>query len=883
MKKTNNSNSNDPAPNGKPANVVETSSPKLSSLIESALLTPSDIEALSKSWITGELAERAGIRRVDSLTGAELIGRTPKANVDYAGLVFPYFWPGDTHAREYRLRRDHPDLERGADGKTKVKNKYMAPPGRGNLIYFPPGVTASMLADPAIPIVITEGEKKDLALSRFFSEREELRVVISLSGVWNWRGTVGKETDAGGKRQDVKGVISDFDRIDWHKREVEIVFDTNVKTNQVVAAARRELAKELLNRGAVVIMVDLPDNVEGVNGVDDLLFVKGPDLLAKLFEDARQKFAKRQVKTMAGNITFMVSDKGVYATDAETGDKTWVCSPLYIEADTRDQEGDNWGRLLRFMDPDGREHKWAMPMSLLSGDGGLYRERLLDMGLVISPITKARNLLGFYLSTQPTKRVRCVNKIGWHGEAYTLPDETIGGDDGEEIYLQATETNPLLRTAGTLEEWQESISHYCIGNTRLVFSVSLACAAALLGIVGEEGGGFHFRGDSSEGKTTTLYVAGSVWGGGSEKGFMKKWKATGNGLENVSACHNDSLLCLDEIAECNPHEIGSIAYMLANGQGKIRNHRGYQNRPLTEWRLLFLSSGEISLADLMGQVGQRIKGGQEVRFVNIRANAGVGYGLFEDLHGFKNGEDFSKHLVACAKRFYGLPIRVFIKYLSGRHLAIRLSARTFIKSFKSEIVPASAGAEVGRVANRFALAAFAGELATEQGVTGWNEGEAKKAAAQLFEEWLKDRGTLGSSEAEHAVRQVRAFLEAHGSSRFQSRDEQIVINRVGFKVTNKDGEIEYLIQQEQFAREVCAGFDPEFVARTLFQRGCLVRQAAQTKGYTVPRRVPDIGRKHVYVINSKIFELKPGHAGHAGHATQDKSLSEDDLEEREVA
>jgi len=27
----------------------------------------------------------------------------------------------------------------------------MAPPGRGNLLYFPPGVEAGMLADPAVP------------------------------------------------------------------------------------------------------------------------------------------------------------------------------------------------------------------------------------------------------------------------------------------------------------------------------------------------------------------------------------------------------------------------------------------------------------------------------------------------------------------------------------------------------------------------------------------------------------------------------------------------------------------------------------------------------------------------------------------------------------
>lgn len=823
----------------------------------SSNLTEADHESLARSYITPELAQGAGIFRVDSITGAEIVGRTPKANVDYGGLVIPYTWPGEPRPRECRLRRDTPDLER-ADGKTREKNKYLSPPGRANLLYFPPNTNPKILQDTSIPAIITEGEKKGLALARFYADREEVRLIIALPGVWNWRGVVGKEVNGAGKRQDVKGVIADLNRIAWPDREVEIVFDVNVKSKPEVAAARRELAKELVNRNATVRMIDLPDDVESVNGVDDLLYIKGPEFVADWFEKERLKAIKRQVKTMAGNIVFTVDEKGVYARDVESGDSTWVCSPLYVEADTRDSSGDNWGRLLRFIDSDGREHKWAMPMELLSGDGRLYREKLLNSGVIISPVSKARNLLEFYLSTKPQRKVRCVSKIGWHGRTYVLPDETIGADDNEEIYLQAQETNQLLRVSGTIEEWRDGVSHYCIGNSRLIFAVSLAFAASMLNLIGEESGGVHFRGETTEGKTTALYVAGSVWGGGSDKGFLKRWKTTGNGLENVSACHNDSLLCLDEIAECDPREVGGIAYMLANGQGKIRSHRGYATRPVTEWRLLFLSSGEIRLSDLMAQNGQRIKGGQEVRFVNIESNAGAGFGLFEELHGFKGGAAFSKYLVECSKRYYGTAIRKFIKTLVEGTALIKREARTFLKNFIASNVPKDAGSEVGRVGNRFGLAAYAGEYATSQGITGWTEGAASAAAAKLFKEWIEDRGTIGSSEAELAIKQVRAFLEAHGSSRFQTRDEQIVINRVGFKVTNKAGEIEYLIQPEQFAREICAGFDPEFVARTLYSQGFLMRQAAQTKGFTIARRVPDMGRKHVYVVNSRIFGADDG-------------------------
>ena len=90
---------------------------------------------------------RAGLRRVDSLTGGEIVGR--KGGGDYSGILIPYFHPGSDQVRDYRLRRDHPDLEYDAAGSLKVKRKYLSPPGRSNMLYLPPGVPQSLLRDPS--------------------------------------------------------------------------------------------------------------------------------------------------------------------------------------------------------------------------------------------------------------------------------------------------------------------------------------------------------------------------------------------------------------------------------------------------------------------------------------------------------------------------------------------------------------------------------------------------------------------------------------------------------------------------------------------------------------------------------------------------------------
>jgi hypothetical protein len=73
-------------------------------------LTAADYAALEARWIDRRLADHARLRRVDSLTGGEIMGRKGS---NCAGIAIPYFLPGSDRLREYRLRRDHPDLEYG--------------------------------------------------------------------------------------------------------------------------------------------------------------------------------------------------------------------------------------------------------------------------------------------------------------------------------------------------------------------------------------------------------------------------------------------------------------------------------------------------------------------------------------------------------------------------------------------------------------------------------------------------------------------------------------------------------------------------------------------------------------------------------------------------
>ena len=80
-------------------------------------------------------------------------------------------------------------------------------------------------------------------------------------------------------------------------------------------------------------------------------------------------------------------------------------------------------------------------------------------------------------------------------------------------------------------------------------------------------------------------------------------------------------------------DAGQVVYMLANGEGKARARRDGNTRPPAQWRLLFLSTGEVGITARLNEIGQKAKAGQEVRLAGVPADAGKGMGAFEDLHG----------------------------------------------------------------------------------------------------------------------------------------------------------------------------------------------------------------------------------------------------------
>jgi hypothetical protein len=105
------------------------------------------------------------LRRIIREEGATILGRKPSSG-HYEGILIANISPGESSPRSYRIRRDYPDIDVKSDGTVKEKNKYLSPPGDRNQIYYVPGTDPSLLADPTLSVVFTEGEFKGAAVFR---------------------------------------------------------------------------------------------------------------------------------------------------------------------------------------------------------------------------------------------------------------------------------------------------------------------------------------------------------------------------------------------------------------------------------------------------------------------------------------------------------------------------------------------------------------------------------------------------------------------------------------------------------------------------------------------------------------------------------------------
>lgn len=245
--------------------------------------------------------------------------------------------------------------------------------------------------------------------------------------------------------------------------------------------------------------------------------------------DKRRSDADSGAPAAAPKAHYRLSDAGVFyvgvTEDGDLAEPQFICSPLKVEAKTRNSQSEEWGRLLTWTDADGHRHQWAAPAEMLVGDPREFLRQLAAGGVEMSAHRNTmQRLLAYIIQERIDARARNVAVPGWHDGRYVLPSGQSYGS-GEEllVYQHSGGLQHHYAAVGSLDDWRREVASRCVGNSRLVLAVSAMFAGPLLHFTGATGGGFHIVGGSSSGKTTALRVAASVVG---PPEYAREWRST---------------------------------------------------------------------------------------------------------------------------------------------------------------------------------------------------------------------------------------------------------------------------------------------------------------------------------------------------------------------
>ncbi len=553
--------------------------------------------------------------------------------------------------------------------------------------------------------------------------------------------------------------------------------------------------------------------------------------------------------------------------------------PIWVEACTYQPIGNkvSWGVHIRFFDLAWRPRGHAFPMRRLSEQGGVLGQELLDMGLPV--VSGKEKMLCRYLlvQSQAASQVRATSKLGWLDDdkegprLFVLPDQVIG--DAQTIIYQPDAPNmeylaATLHAGGTIDDWRTQVAGRCLGNPVLMFFLLAGLAPPLMRFTETASGGFHLAGGSTTGKTTALQVAVTAWGcgadpqSGPQHTAIRRWKATGNAIEAIAEMHNHMLLALDEINEVDPRELGGIIYQLAGGQSKGRATLHGGLRAPRHWQLLYVSSGERSVRDILRQAGQTLQGGQQVRLPEIPAeDPRTGANAIIERTGDMQPAEFAEKLKQSCARCYGTAGPVLVAWLigqvamHGQHAFVG-QLRRELRAIEEKLIERLASAkeklsdENRRALRQFALVALAGAHAEQAGIVPWSFAESFEAVEQVVLRWVRDQGTE-RTELERGLVHLRDQLISRMTQIVDANEEPDKVrsqNVIGFFSQS------HIMLLPSAYRNLVPEYDGIALLRELERRGQLATNKGRLTKRSPSLRPLDGARPPLYWIDWKFLD-----------------------------
>jgi len=570
--------------------------------------------------------------------------------------------------------------------------------------------------------------------------------------------------------------------------------------------------------------------------------------------------------------SFFLEPDGLY-TQGDERDVRLTWTPFRVISRARTPDGRGWAFIIEVENLDGEVSEVPVTSVELLGKGSAGLKHLADAGLEVCPGAED-TVVSFIRASRPRQRDLLVQSGGWvEGRPLYVTPKKVLGNPGDERILYRPEANSPTEASmvarGTLVDWRENVAALAKGNPLLIFCLAASFTGILLRLLGLDGGGFHFFGRSSRGKTTLLQIGSSVHGCGSDPGsrgasYVRRWNITGNAVEALGAAHNDGVLVLDEIGTFAGPDIDALIYNLTGGQGKVAMTSKRALRTQRTWLCSILSSGEVSYLAKASASGRQIMAGQLIRMIDIA----IGDSPFHNTKGMSPA-DFANTIKKACSTYYGTAGSAFIEDLIG-FLAddadeVRDALGQALEDFTEKLTPKGLQPEQARAIRRFALVLLAGELAIQFGVLPFEDAEILEAVTFARDSWLSAFDNI--SDVERGIQALQNFIiRNHGSFPNIRNPNARVSNSKAFY--NSDQEL-YLFNDEQL-KAAAGECDPKELVKELRAKKLLVtHEGGRLK---VKQKLASMKGKWVrfYAVRSQIVSHETKESGaNEKHTTEE--------------
>ena len=380
-----------------------------------------------------------------------------------------------------------------------------------------------------------------------------------------------------------------------------------------------------------------------------------------------------------------------------------------------DQHGAKWLRV-------GLNGKWAFATrSELVGDRSEFFKRLERQDVAILIPKLQNSVVSKAQVSNFKKKGHVVDRLGWHGTIYIRPDSALPKTIDGARTIDARDLGAAnWATGGSLKQWRKGVRRFVDGQALPTFVLGCAFASFIQHLVPsiDDNVGFELFHLTSIGKSKLLILAGSVFG--PPKSYRRTWSTTVNALEQTIALRGDALLLLDEenlFLDATPksyEQFGLAVHKLAAGSEKAR----FDNPSGRDHRFVFLSNANMPLREVVKAIGEPRIQAVEVRMPTIPADAGHGFGVFDQLpEGCEDGAKAIEELTLCFEAHYGWAAPAFIEAVecrlgtaTGRRRLIERIQR-YMSEFKRRAGISGNDGAANRVVDKFALVYAAAALA----------------------------------------------------------------------------------------------------------------------------------------------------------------------------